>query len=130
MKKELIIEWKHVGEDLDTTCERCHDTGTALKAVISEITTILEMEGVSVRLVETVLPATAVEESNSLLFNGVPIEELLEGVEVISTPCASCACITCEEDTECRALRYSGEDYEAIPPELIGRAVARALDME
>ncbi len=80
--------------------------------------------------IETVLPATAVEESNSLLFNGVPIEELLEGVEVISTPCASCACITCEEDTECRALRYSGEDYEAIPPELIGRAVARALEME
>ncbi|MDK2863779.1 MAG: hypothetical protein PWQ46_1489, partial [Methanomicrobiaceae archaeon] len=23
-----------------------------------------------------------------------------------------------------------GEDYEAIPPELIGRAVARALEME
>ena len=77
MKKELVIEWRHVGEDLDTTCDRCHDTGTALKAVISEISTLLEMEGVSVRIIETILENDTVAESNSLLFNGVPIEELL-----------------------------------------------------
>jgi hypothetical protein len=127
MKTELVIEWKHIGKDVESTCERFQETGMTLAAVLAEISTLLEMEGISVRMVETVLENDTVAESNSLLFNGVPIEELLEGVEVTATPCA---CITCEEDTECRALRYSGEEYEAIPPELIGRAVARALEME
>ena len=130
MKKELVIEWKHIGKDVENTCGRCEETGTALKAVLAEISMLLEMEGVSVRMVETVLPDEAVGESNSLLFNGVPIEELLEGIEVINTPCCSCSCITCEEETECRAIRYNGEDYEAIPPDLIGRAAAKALEME
>ncbi|MCE5338804.1 MAG: DUF2703 domain-containing protein [Methanomicrobiaceae archaeon] len=130
MKKELVIEWKHIGSGIDNTCERCHETGMTLAAVLTEISTLLEMEGVSVRVVEIVLPNEAVAESNSLLFNGVPIEDLLEGVEVTTTPCCSCSCITCEEDTECRALRYNGEEYEAIPPELIGRAAMKALEME
>ncbi|MCK9276960.1 DUF2703 domain-containing protein [Methanoculleus sp. UBA303] len=130
MKKELVIEWKHIGKDVENTCERCEETGLTLAAVLAEIRTLLEMEGVSVRMVETVLPDAAVAESNSLLFNGVPIEDLLEGVEVTTTPCCSCSCITCDEDTECRALRYNGEEYEAIPPELIGRAAMKALGME
>lgn len=92
---------------------------------------LLEMEGITVRVVETVLPADAVAVPESLLFNGVPIEDLLEGVEVTATSCAACSsCETCGGDAECRTLRYSGEDYEAIPPELIGRAAARALEME
>lgn len=130
MKKELVIEWKHIGKDIEHTCERCEETGLTLKAVLAEIGMLLEMEGVSVRMVETVLPSDAVAESNSLLFNGVPIEELLEGVEVVNTPCCSCSCITCEEETECRAIRYNGEEYEAIPPDLIGRAAMKALELE
>jgi len=130
MKTELVIEWKHIGRDVENTCERCQETGMTLAAVLAEIRTLLEMEGITVRMVETVLANDAVAESNSLLFNGVPIEDLLEGVEVTTTPCCSCSCITCEEDAECRALRYNGEEYEAIPPELIGRAAARALELE
>ncbi|HRD26528.1 MAG TPA: DUF2703 domain-containing protein [Methanoculleus sp.] len=38
--------------------------------------------------------------------------------------------MTCDAETECRALRYNGEEYEAIPPDLIGRAAAKALEME
>ena len=126
MKKELVIEWKHIGKDIDHTCERCEETGMALNAVLAEISMLLEMEGVSVRVVETVLPGGVA----ALLFNGVPIEELLEGIEVTTTPCGSCSCITCDAETECRALRYNGEEYEAIPPDLIGRAAAKALEME
>ena len=130
MKKELVIEWKHIGKDIEHTCERCEETGMALNAVLAEISMLLEMEGVSVRIIETILENDTVAESNSLLFNGVPIEELLEGIEVTTTPCGSCSCITCDAETECRALRYNGEEYEAIPPELIGRAAAKALEME
>jgi len=77
MKKELVIEWKHIGKDIDHTCERCEETGMALNAVLAEISMLLEMEGVSVRIIETILENDTVAESNSLLFNGVPIEELL-----------------------------------------------------
>lgn len=129
MKKELVIEWKRTSKDVENTCERCEETGMTLAAVLAEIRMLLEMEGIGVRLVETVLPEGATAESGSLLFNGVPIEELLEGVEVTATSC-SCSCETCEGDTECRTLRYNGEEYEAIPPELIGRAAVKALEME
>jgi len=129
MKKELVIEWKHIEKDVGNTCERCQETGMTLAAVLAEIGTLLEMEGISVRMVETVLENDAVAESNSLLFNGVPIEELLEGIEVTATSC-SCSCETCEGDAECRALRYNGEEYETIPPELIGRAAVKALELE
>lgn len=115
MKRELVIEWRRTGEE----------ASPALVSIFAEIRMLLEMEGVSVRVVETVLPGGVA----ALLFNGVPIEELLEGIEVTTTPCGSCSCITCEAETECRAIRYNGEEYEAIPPDLIGRAAAKALEM-
>ena len=52
MKKELVIEWKHIGKDIDHTCERCEETGMALNAVLAEISMLLEMEGVSVRIID------------------------------------------------------------------------------
>ncbi|WP_343241085.1 MULTISPECIES: DUF2703 domain-containing protein [unclassified Methanoculleus] len=51
-------------------------------------------------------------------------------MKVTSTPCASCACITGQDDVECRAVEYGGERYESIPPELIARAVLKALGLE
>ncbi len=134
MKKELVIEWNHIGQEIEKTPEEFEETGMALSAVLAEIRMLLEMEGVAVRVVENVLPDDAPAESESLLFNGAPVEELLEGVEVTATSCSCAGCDTCEscgeEETECRTLRYNGEEYEAIPPELIGRAAARALELE
>ena len=126
MKRELVIEWKHAARDADNVFETCKETGMPLEAVLDEIRMLLEMEGVAVRMVETVA------ESDSLLFNGVPVEELLEGVEVTATSCAACSSCSeeCGEGAECRTLRYSGEAYESIPPELIGRAAAKALETE
>ncbi|NLM29819.1 MAG: DUF2703 domain-containing protein [Methanomicrobiales archaeon] len=115
MKRELIIEWKRTGGE----------AGSALPAVLAEIRMLLEMEGVSVRVVETVLPPGS---AAALLFNGVPVEDLLEGVEVIPPSCGSCD--SCDAGAECRAIRYNGEDYDMIPPDLIGRAAVKALEME
>jgi len=132
MRKELVIEWKHVERATENTFEICKETGMPLEAVLAEIRMLLEMEGITVRVVETVLPADAVAVPDSLLFNGVPVEELLEGVEVTATSCAACSTCSeeCGEGAECRTLRYSGEAYENIPPELIGRAAAKALETE
>jgi len=123
MKKELVIEWNKI----EKTPGAFEETGMALPAVLAEIKMLLELEGVSVQLIERVA------EPERLLFNGVPVEELLEGVEVTATACACASCDSCEtcgEGGECRTLRYNGEKYEAIPPELIGRAAVKALEKE
>ncbi|MDK2916817.1 MAG: hypothetical protein PWR25_1374 [Euryarchaeota archaeon] len=128
MKKELVIEWKHIGNEIEKTREEFEETGMTLAAVLAEIRMLLEMEGVAVRVIERV------GEPESLLFNGIPIEELLEGVEVTATACACASCESCETcgevEAECRTLRYNGEEYEAIAPELIGRAAVKALEIE
>lgn len=126
----LVVEWRHIGSDVEETCERCGETGRAVMGVVEEIRPFLEEEGITVRFVETVLPDEAIAESNSILFNGVLLEDLIEGMEVTSTPCCSCACITGQDDAECRAVKYNGERYEAIPPELIARAALKALGLE
>ena len=134
MKKELVIEWKHIGNEIEKTREEFEETGMTLAAVLAEIRMLLEMEGVAVRMVETVLPDEVAMEPERLLFNGVPVEELLEGVEVTATSCSCASCESCEtcgeEEAECRTLRYNGEEYEAIPPELVGRAAAKAPEMD
>jgi hypothetical protein len=130
MKKELVIEWKHIGNEIEKTREEFEETGMTLAAVLAEIRMLLEMEGVAVRMVETVLPDEVAMEPERLLFNGVPVEELLEGVEVTATSCSCVSCESCGEGGECRTLRYNGEEYEAIPPELIGRAAVKALEKE
>ncbi len=130
MKKELVIEWKHIGNEIEKTAEEFEETGMTLSAVLAEIRMLLEMEGISVRVDETVLPDDAPAGSEALLFNGVPIEELLAGVEVTAASCSCASCDSCGGDAECRTLCYNGEEYEAIPPELIGRAAAKALELE
>ena len=59
MKKELIIEWRHAGSAVNKSPEGVEETGMTLAAVLAEIRMLLEMEGVSVRMVETVLPDDA-----------------------------------------------------------------------
>ncbi|MCK9299687.1 MAG: DUF2703 domain-containing protein, partial [Methanoculleus sp.] len=126
----LVIEWRHIGRDIENTCERCSETGKAVRETVDQIRAALEDAGITVKFVENVLPHDAIADSNIILFNGVPLEDLIEGMEVTSTPCSSCACITGQDDVECRAVDYGGERYESIPPELIARAVLKALGLE
>ncbi|MBN1194186.1 MAG: DUF2703 domain-containing protein [Methanomicrobiaceae archaeon] len=128
--QELIVEWRHIGNDVENTCGRCGETGRAVLDVIKNIRPVLEEEGITVRMVETVLENEAIADSNSILFNGVRLEDLIEGMEVTSTPCCSCACFTGKDDVECRAVEYNDERYESIPPELIARAALKALGID
>ena len=67
-------------------------------------------------------------QSNLILFNGVPLEELLDGATADENACASCSCLT-GSDTSCRTVQYGGSVYEDIPPELIRRAALKALGL-
>lgn len=120
--KNLKIEWRHFATG-GQTCDRCGDTGAALRRVIEELA---RTEGVTVEFHETHLLASSIAQSNMVLFNGVPLEELLDGAEVSSNECCSCSCLI-GEDTECRTLLYQGQTYEDIPEELIREAALKAL---
>ncbi len=126
--KVLTVEWRHVGENIDNTCERCSQTGNVLKEVLDELRPFLSEKKIKIKAIETVLENEKIEESNMILFNGTPLEKLIEGMEVSQTPCASCACITGEDDVRCRAISYKGELFEAIPAELIRKAAEKALE--
>ncbi|KUG20770.1 hypothetical protein ASZ90_009496 [hydrocarbon metagenome] len=126
-ERELIVEWRHMPGGIDDLRHESEKRGMRAMGVVREIATLLEEEGVSVRIVETVLSDKAAEESERILFNGVPLEDLVEGMEVTATPGGPCAgCAGCEMGES----DYEGEECEAILPELIGRAALKALGVD
>ena len=74
--KRLEIEWKHFAVG-DATCERCGNTGDALRTVIEELRREFAPAGVKINLTETLLDKTRIAESNEIRMNGMLLEDLL-----------------------------------------------------
>ncbi|NYT20283.1 MAG: DUF2703 domain-containing protein [Methanomicrobiales archaeon] len=127
MKHHLIVEWKHIGNDVTGTCDRCSLTGSAIRDVLEELLPYFRESNVTARFRETVLPDSRIEESNQILINGVPLEEYVAAT-VVQTPCCSCACITGHDETECRAIEIGDDRYEAIPAELLKHVIIGVVD--
>jgi len=126
--KRLDIEWRHFERDGET-CLRCSATGKTLHQVVAELEQELGAEGVQVSFRETKLPDSRLAESNVILFNGVPLEEILAGAVSGTSDCPSCACLMGHQ-TACRTVEYAGRSYEEIPEELIREAAWRAAGVE
>ena len=125
--KRLEIEWKHFAVG-DATCERCGNTGDALRTVFEELRREFAPAGVKINLTETLLDKTRIAESNEIRMNGVLIEDLL-AAGVVSTDCPSCGSLA-GESTCCRAIEVDEKRYEDIPAELIKKAAYRALGID
>jgi len=108
MRRDLVIEWKHIGNDVSGTCERCSLTGNAIRDVLKELEPYFQEKGIAIEFRETVLPDSEIEVSNQVLLDGRPLEDYLAGSEVVQTPCCSCACITGEDSAVCRAIEVRG----------------------
>ncbi len=128
MKNTLTIEWKHIGNDLTGTCERCSMTSGAILDVLEELQPYLRLNNVTTRFRETILPDSQIDESNQVVINGIPLEEYLSNAKVVQTPCCSCACITGQEEAECRAIEYEGNCYEAISPDLLKQVIIEVVE--
>lgn len=123
--KALEIEWKHLETD-GRTCERCAETGVRLRRVIDDLTGELAAQNIRVMFRETRLSSGRdILQSNVILFDGVPLEDLLPGAQVIENHCESCSDL-CRRDTACRAVRVGAITYEAIPEFMIRQAALRA----
>ncbi len=124
---ELVIEWRHY-ETGGATCRRCSATGANLRRVVHQLERELAPTGVRVLFVETPLSGDRIGESNLILINDTPMEELLEGVNASENPCPSCGCLTGREEF-CRTLEHDGRVYEELPEEMILMAARQALKL-
>jgi hypothetical protein len=118
-----LIEWKRV-TGRGRTCQRCSDTGQTLRELVHELNAGCGGKGRRFRLKTTRLPASRLAESNSILIDGRPLEQIVPGVSVTQTDCASCGDLT-GTDAECRALVAGDRIHEAVPAELIRKAVCQ-----
>lgn len=122
--KHLEIEWRHLDKE-GNTCSRCADTGVALAEVMESLVTECQPCGCNITFKETKLSETAIAESNLILINGVPIENIIPYATASTSHCASC----CElffpdcQTTACRTVVVGEQSYEAIPVSLIRQAV-------
>lgn len=122
---ELTIEWRHYVKE-GGTCLRCSATGKTLEKVIADLRKELAPLEIRIAFTETqLLEEAQIPESNMILFNGIPLEDLL-AAEVSENTCPSCACLTGRE-TSCRTVEYEGKRYEEVPEELIRIAAEKAL---
>ena len=122
--KRLEIEWKHFAVG-NATCERCGNTGEALRTALEELRREFAPAGVKINLTETILNKTRIAESNEIRMNGVLLEDIL-GAGIVSTDCPSCG-ILAGGSTCCRAIEIGNERYEEIPVGMIRQAAYRAL---
>lgn len=128
MKNVLTIEWKHIGKDVTSTCERCSLTGGAILDVLEDLQPYFRQKNIIARFQEIVLPDSLIDESNQVIIDGIPLEEYLSGAEVVQTPCCSCACIMGQDEAECRAIDYGGNRYEALTPDLLKRVIIGVME--
>jgi len=125
--KTLAIEWRHYDKG-GQTCDRCSTTGSSVKDVVARITDELSCKGVAVTFIETLLPEERMGESNLILFNGTPIEQLIDNDDASENCCESCSSLTGTE-TVCRTIEISGETNEEIPADMIRQGALKAVDM-
>lgn len=123
--KKLLIEWKHYAKE-GKTCDRCSETGSNLHQAIEEARDELTSKGVQVEIKEIELSKSQMADSNSLFFNGTPLENLLPQVRIGKNNCCSCSEMT-GQMTDCRTICQSGETYDEIPTELIKAALLNAI---
>lgn len=128
-RRRLTVEWQHI-RGAKGTCQRCTETGDALDALHDELADLVR-PGQEVAITETILPNDALHDSNRVLINGTPIEEILDNARVDTTSCTGCgdldAC--CESDAapaQCRAVVVDGTVHEPLSAQLIREAVRKA----
>jgi ArsR family transcriptional regulator len=125
--KNLLIEWRHLDVEGET-CERCYDTGENLAAEVKRLNRALNPRGIEVKYIEIKLDESQVFESNGMLFNNIPIEDVLN-IEVSQNYCGSCSDLL-SKTTYCRTVKFDGNEYEDVPAKAIRQAAYKVLGID
>lgn len=122
--KELKIEWRHYDEEGET-CTRCNSTGDNIQKVIRAISASSDFDNAKITFEETKLKADKMSKSNTILINGATIENILDG-SASENYCHSCSCLA-GKGSNCRTIEINDISYEAIPEEIIMRAIVKTI---
>lgn len=124
--RSLVIETTVLRVDGET-CERCGGTVEAVRSAAQQLETVLTPLGVRVTLVEHAVSADNIEDSNSVMINGRPLEEWV-GAERVSTDCPPCGDLV-GGSTCCGAVSVGGSVQESYSVEQVREAAFAALDL-
>jgi hypothetical protein len=124
--KILEIEWKHYDKE-GNTCARCSDTGLVLQKIVAELVQQCRPCGWDIKFKVTKLTEKEISQSNIILLNGKPIEEILGNAVAGESHCPTCSELTGNESTCCRTIKVNGKSYESIPSDLIRQAVCKIM---
>ena len=94
--------------------------------VITSLERSGELEGIQVEVIDTALTEDRIGESDMVLINYTPIEQLV-GAGVQCTECSSCGDLI-RNPTCCRAVPSEGDTKETFPTEIIRAAIARTKE--
>lgn len=122
--KKITIEWLHYDKEGET-CTRCNNTGDNIKSAIRIISNDIEFKDVQIDYIETKLEADRMPESNTVLINGLPLEDILNA-KPSENHCHSCSCLA-GKSTNCRTIKFEDKTYEAIPEDLIIDAIKKLI---
>ncbi|MBN1541569.1 DUF2703 domain-containing protein, partial [candidate division KSB1 bacterium] len=89
----LEIEWRHLEKD-GNTCLRCSETGAELDTVIAQLAEDCRPKGWEIFYKETKLTPDELAQSNLILLNGIPIENILPNSRAAQSLCPSCCDFT------------------------------------
>ncbi|MDH3392569.1 MAG: DUF2703 domain-containing protein [Desulfobulbaceae bacterium] len=121
--KKIVVEWMHLDKD-GQTCDRCAETGVGVVETVQALAAECREKGVEIVFRETRLAPEQIDQSNLILVDGVPIEDLLPDAVASASCCCSCGDLT-GKDESCRTIVRFGVVHEAIPPEMIREAICR-----
>lgn len=123
----LLIEWKHFDKN-GRTCQRCSQTGSNLNGVLKDLQEEFSSKGLNIELKETKLPERRMAESNSILIEGIPLENLLPDTKIGENSCQSCSDLI-DKPTRCRCRTINlGKDiFEEVPVDLIRQAIFKRI---
>lgn len=120
----LQIEWKHY-ENAGETCVRCSETGQELQKVVTSLVEECRPHGWDIQLKITKLTEQDIAESNIILINGQPIENILKDATSGESQCDSCGELMGQASVCCRTIEIGEKSYEGISSELIREAVCK-----
>lgn len=117
--KTITIIWQRLISD-GSTCPRCGSTEENLDKAVLELKDRLKLYGIRIILEKRELTLKEFKkdsiQSNSILFEGIPLEELVSATVGQSKCCDVCG------SAECRTVETKDNLYETIPIDLIVRA--------
>jgi len=128
--QKIKIEWKHFDKE-GKTCQRCSKTGKNLIRVLRDLKVEFASNRIQIELKEIKLPESHMAESNSILIDGIPLEDLISNTEVGKNACGSCSKLIGQPaDCYCRTIQYKENTFETIPSYIIKQAILKKIQSE